>query len=235
MIQNSESIEYKNIKKNLLLHSNYQLIKISGDDAGNFLQAQLTCNVNNINEQPSLGAICNIQGRVECVFKIYKLNNIFYMIIIKELLAQTIENLSNYILRSKVILQAIDQPTIKSINQQELDLSWEKQEILQKIPEIYLTTTGKFLPHNIGLINLGAVNLNKGCFKGKAIINRMECLSKIKKELKILSLPNINRILTPGDKLNHPDVTVVRSVILNNNQQLALIETPIALKEHELI
>ena len=57
MIQDSKSIEYKNINKNLLLHSNYQLIKISGDDAGNFLQAQLTCDVNNINEQPSLGAI----------------------------------------------------------------------------------------------------------------------------------------------------------------------------------
>ena len=114
MIQDSKPIEHENINKNLLLHSNYQLIRISGEDAGKFLQAQLTCDVNNINEQPTLGAICNIQGRVECIFKIYKLNNIFYMRIIKELLAQTIQNLRNYILRSKVILQTIDRPAIKS-------------------------------------------------------------------------------------------------------------------------
>ena len=205
---------------------NYGLIKISGIDAAIFLQNQLTCNITKISTQPSLGAMCNAQGRVECVFKIFKTSNDFYMQIIKEQLLPTINNLSKYILRSKVTLQQEKQ----EINQDDNDkILWEIKEISEKIPEIYLTTTQKFLPHNINLVNLGAVSLDKGCYKGQSIISRMQYLGKIKKELKIIAVQTTKTLtsLIPGNKLDNTEATIVRSVALNNTYQLALIETNI--------
>lgn len=222
VIINSSDIAINTINNEL--PANYGLIKISGEHAEKFLQSQLTCNINHIAEQSSMAAICNIQGRVECIFRIYKLNNDFYMQIIKELLLPTIDNLSKYILRSKVKLQEIPQTTNQSHH--ELNLLWEIQQIAHKIPEIYLATVGKFLPHNINLIQLGAVSLNKGCYKGQAIINRIHCLGKPKKELKIISINNSKQLqaLSPGDQIHNIQATIVRITTINNQYQLALIE-----------
>ncbi len=212
------------------LQENYQLIEVSGHDAATFLQKQLTCDINKISNKPSLGSICNIQGRVECIFKIYKIHNNFYLHIIKELLEKTIYNLHKYILRAKVTIQAIE-TKINNIHNQTDNILFEAAQISQKIPEIYLTTTEKFLPNNINLIQLGAVSLNKGCYKGQAIINRIHCLGKTKKELKVVSIHATDShhedILIPGNKLNNPDITIVRSVVINNNHQLVLVEAPV--------
>lgn len=230
LLQFDISINSNDTLKINVLPDHYGLIKVSGSDATKFLQTQLTCDINYISEQLSLGAICNIQGRVEYVFKIYKLDNDFYIQIIKEQLLPMINNLSKYILRSKIVLQEINQTK----NQRHNSLLWRIQQIAQKTPEVYLTTSGKFLPHNINLIQLGAISLNKGCYKGQSIINRMHCLGKNKKELKIVSILNNEKILMPGDILNN-NIIIVESVTINHNYQLALVEAPIELNENNII
>ena len=62
----------------------------------------------------------------------------------------------------------------------------------------------------------------------------MHCLGKTKKELKIVSILNNEKILMPGDILNN-NIIIVESVIINHNYQLALVEAPIELNENNII
>lgn len=62
-------------------------------------------------------------------------------------------------------------------------LSWKYLDIMQGIPSIYPETTGKFLPHEINLHELGAIDFEKGCYTGQEIIARMHYRGKLKNHL----------------------------------------------------
>src|SRR5690606_9815463 len=61
-------------------------------------------------------------------------------------------------------------------------LAWQANLIIQKIPLIGLAQSGLFLPHDLGLVRLGAVSFDKGCYLGQEIIARMHYKAKLKKE-----------------------------------------------------
>jgi len=85
--------------------SNLSVLSVSGKDAVTFLQGQLTCNVNEINEaQSSLGAFCNAKGRVVSTFLLTKDQDSFLLILPKALLSEVKHKLERYILRSAVTL-----------------------------------------------------------------------------------------------------------------------------------
>ncbi|PCH58321.1 MAG: hypothetical protein COC19_08595 [SAR86 cluster bacterium] len=58
--------------QNLLIDLNdYQLLRVSGEDARTFLQGQVSCDVNKLSQDKSLnGVICNIKGRVIVDFRL---------------------------------------------------------------------------------------------------------------------------------------------------------------------
>lgn len=60
---------------------------------------------------------------------------------------------------------------------------WELAEIQAGIPTIWKSTLNQFLPHDLNLPELGAVNFNKGCYKGQEIIARMQYRGQRKKHL----------------------------------------------------
>lgn len=60
---------------------------------------------------------------------------------------------------------------------------WHLLNIEEGIPAIYPETSAKFLPHEINLIHLHAISLNKGCYTGQEIIARMHYRGKLKKQL----------------------------------------------------
>jgi folate-binding protein YgfZ len=81
------------------------ILKISGNDAANLLQGQVTCNVNDITEsKSSLGALCNPKGRAISTFLLVKTPDAFLMVLPKELLETIQKKLQMYILRSVVTL-----------------------------------------------------------------------------------------------------------------------------------
>lgn len=201
------------------------LIKVSGADASKLLQGQLTCNIEKIpNDKSLLGAHCNPQGRVISLFRIFQLQDAYYLLLPRSMVSIAINALKKYAVFYKTELTdashdfmwlglkgdvdelAIFNPLtfIKIVpgyhimlgdfeliknclkQYQHLPLSaqdWKRLEIQHGIPTIYPETTEKFLPHEINLPNLAAIDFNKGCYTGQEIIARMHYRGKLKKQM----------------------------------------------------
>lgn len=84
--------------------SAYSAIMISGPDAKTFLQGQLSCNLDELNDENAVGGLyCNRQGRIICNFYLMKQPNDAYLMIVHgSLVDKTIETLKHYGLFSKV-------------------------------------------------------------------------------------------------------------------------------------
>lgn len=81
------------------------VLSIAGIDSSQFLQGQITCNVNDLNEnQSSIGAICNPKGRVITTFLLIKSAEGFLMVLPSALLESIKKRLQMYVLRAKVTL-----------------------------------------------------------------------------------------------------------------------------------
>jgi folate-binding protein YgfZ len=90
-----------------LMHSS--LIRVSGTDAQNFLQGQVTCDMREVTAQQSrLGAICNIQGRVIATFRVFFYKEIYYLSLPSTMAAITLQHLKKYAAFSKVKLEEIN-------------------------------------------------------------------------------------------------------------------------------
>ena len=81
------------------------LLKISGVDASKFLQGQLSCDLDQINQDSSqLGAYCNQQGRMISTFRGYKIDEDYYLYMPQSIIEANKAQLQKYALFSKVSL-----------------------------------------------------------------------------------------------------------------------------------
>lgn len=79
---------------------------VSGADAASFLQGQLTCNINDIDDnQASFAAYCTAKGRVISTLLVCKQNDNFLVILPASLVEKVIKKLRMFILRSKVTIE----------------------------------------------------------------------------------------------------------------------------------
>ena len=83
--------------------SHQGLITVSGDDAADFLQGQLSNDIRNVSAQHSqLSAYCTPKGRILSNFRIFKRNEVFYIRLPRSLLETTLKRLRMFVLMSKV-------------------------------------------------------------------------------------------------------------------------------------
>ncbi len=88
--------------------SDYSLLQISGIDAAEFLQGQLTCDVRKITtELSSLGAHCNAKGRILSFFRLFYRNDDYYLLLPETIIQDALTALKKYALFSKVNLNII--------------------------------------------------------------------------------------------------------------------------------
>lgn len=88
--------------------SHFGVLKVSGTDAAKFLQGQLTCDVIALKPGDStLGAYCNIKGKVTSLFRLWRLNDDYYLRMLDGLVEQTLQELQKYAIFSKVELQNV--------------------------------------------------------------------------------------------------------------------------------
>jgi len=94
--------------------------------------------------------------------------------------------------------------------------AWQCLDIVQKLPTVYPETRDCFLPHHLGLFELGGIGLEKGCYLGQEIIARMHYKGKIKKAL--IETSTEGELLTPGQVIDITDAyaqktpaTIIRS------------------------
>lgn len=84
------------------------LIRISGKDAKQFLQGQLTCDLEEINaEQSRLGAHCDVKGRIIAIFRLFFYQNAYYCLLQQSTLPLLLTFLQKYAVFSKVILKEV--------------------------------------------------------------------------------------------------------------------------------
>lgn len=84
------------------------ILQVSGQDAAQFLQGQLTCDINEITESNSFfSAFCNAKGRTISTLLILKNTDTFLIILPEELTQKVINKLKMYILRSDVAINIV--------------------------------------------------------------------------------------------------------------------------------
>lgn len=85
------------------------VLSIHGSDARTFLQGQITCNIEKLSpENALLGAICNLKGRaITTFFLVQQDQETLFLIMQKELLKRTEDELKKYAVFSKVTLKNI--------------------------------------------------------------------------------------------------------------------------------
>ncbi len=86
--------------------SHQGLLAAHGEDAREFLQAQLTNDVRRVDERRSqLSAYCTPKGRMLAVFRLFLRESHFYMEMPRMLVEPTLARLRKYVLRSRVALE----------------------------------------------------------------------------------------------------------------------------------
>ncbi len=85
--------------------SHYALIEASGDDVVDFLQGQLTNDIKLVTEHSGqLSAYCNPKGRILANFRIFKIENSYYLRLRSDICEATLKRLRMFVMRSKVDL-----------------------------------------------------------------------------------------------------------------------------------
>ena len=86
------------------------IIRVSGEDAGDFLQGQFSNDVKLVDEQTAqLSSYCNPKGRILASFWLYREGDAFYMLLPAETVAATLKRLRMFVLMSKVSLEDVSE------------------------------------------------------------------------------------------------------------------------------
>ena len=191
---------------------NRALIKISGTDAEKFLQAQLSNDIGLIDKKNvQLSAYCQHQGKILVLFWVVRLNKSFFLSFPWDLIDKIISRLQMFVLASDVIIENVsdqyyqiglideNHPKAYSIrknlslliepNNKNFEITssldkWTKACIDSKIPEVFFSSSEKFVPQMLNLdINEVGVNFSKGCYPGQEVVARLHYLGEAKRRL----------------------------------------------------
>lgn len=91
---------------------NIGLIKFSGDDSLNFLQGQLSNDLNELHSssknQWHYSGYCNQKGRLIALLKVWFEGDDIFVLMSKDLIESTAERLRKYVMRSKVVIEVFE-------------------------------------------------------------------------------------------------------------------------------
>lgn len=174
-------------------------VRVSGDDAEQFLQAQLSADVALLAAGESgYAAYCTPKGNVIALLRLTRQEKHFLVIVAAALRDTLIQELGKYVLRARVKLEPLAQAVTGTQLGNELrytigddaaktpapppdDLeAFRAAELENGIAWLSPQTSGAFLPQMLGFERLGAVSFRKGCFPGQEVIARVRYLGKVK-------------------------------------------------------
>lgn len=116
--------------------SHYALIKVSGDDAVDFLQGQLTHDIKLVtNNVSQLSAYCNPKGRILANFRIFKRNDDYFLHLRADTVSATLKRLRMFVMRSKVeLLDYSDE--ILSMGVAGLNVASKLSKLFKNLPKL---------------------------------------------------------------------------------------------------
>tara|TARA_B110000008_G_scaffold266649_1_gene293004 strand:+ start:177 stop:998 length:822 start_codon:yes stop_codon:yes gene_type:complete len=188
------------------------LLRVSGSDAESFLQAQLSNDITLINNSVQLSSFCQHQGKIIALFWVLRFGEDFLLSFPEDLSEKVISRLQMFIIMSDVQIEDISGSfsQIGLINEKIKDaysfnenlslLIQTNSEIIQKstsvqakwikacidyqIPEVFLSSSEKFVPQMLNLdINQIGVSFSKGCYPGQEVVARLHYLGEAKRRL----------------------------------------------------
>lgn len=193
----------------------YSTITVSGDDAFEFLQAQLAADLGDVSvSEPLLSAWCNPKGRVICLFRVRKLDTGFELALPFELADAVVQRLSMFRFRSKVQFD-VGVTAAESLGVADSFEDWRLENLRAGVAEILAAQSEEFTPHMLNLDLLGAVSVSKGCYPGQEIVARTHFRGATKRRM--LRFESAAPV-APGDKvtLEGRDVGEVLNAIGND-------------------
>jgi len=186
------------------------LVKVSGEDAEDFLQSQFSNDIKQINEKEAqINAYCQHQGKILAVILVLKKSSNFYLSIPNDVKEILLSKLNMYKLMSKVEIEDYSDKIyqyglIREENEKSFKINdnlsimtsteiftdiqdsaqWEIACINENLPEIHLITSEKHIPQALNLdIDQIGVAFSKGCYPGQEVVARMHYLGKPKRRL----------------------------------------------------
>ena len=192
---------------------NRALLRINGVDSENFLQAQLSNDINKLdNSSVQLNAYCQHQGKILALFWVMRSGNDFLLSFPLDLLDSIKARLQMFVLIADVKITDVTEQYLQigvigksqkdsfTINEQlsliladpksllKFELAsqdyWDKACIDSFLPEVSIASTETFIPQLLNLdINEVGVNFSKGCFPGQEVVARLHYLGKAKRRL----------------------------------------------------
>jgi len=205
----------------------FSVIKLTGPDSLSFLQGQVTCDVNRLeNEVYVPGCHCNAKGKMWSTFLSFKHDDAFFLVMTRESAQSSLAELNKYGVFAKTEISddtqnwyiygsdaAISQGiSLKLAEQHFIVLSreeqstnaqpnvWWQNEILSGRAHLYTTTVSEYVPQMLNLQALDYISFNKGCYMGQEMVARMRYLGKNKRALYIAKAEQALE-LTPGDDM----------------------------------
>ena len=192
--------------------ANRALISVTGSDAKSFLQGQLTNDIDAIKDKNvQINAYCQHQGKIIAILWVLRSGDDYFISLPLELLDIVKTRLQMFVMMSEVVISDVtdeipqfgiisqhssdsfrinDKQSILIGNLPDTELleidnnEWHRACIDIGIPEVYLSTTEKFVPQMLNLdIGETGVSFSKGCYPGQEVIARLHYLGKAKRRM----------------------------------------------------
>ena len=150
----------------------YSKIIVSGADAFDFLQAQLSNDLRLLDDRDELlAAWCNPKGRVICILRVQRSDDGYLLFLPTELAESVQKRLTLFRFRSRVEFE------VGPASPDELGIEcstsdWLLANLQGGRPEVWQAQSEEFTPHMLNLDLAGAVSFDKGCYPGQEIVAR---------------------------------------------------------------
>ena len=196
-----------------ILLKNRSLLQISGSDSEFFLQNQFSNDITKISGlEIQLNAYCQHQGKIIGLLWVMRHKGNFLLSFPSDLLETIKSRLKMFVIMSNVNIEDISgsfsqiglidekKSNAYKINnklsllvESQNNLShqiindstmWDKACIKTLLPEVFLSTSEKFVPQMLNLdIDEFGVNFTKGCYPGQEVVARLHYLGSAKRRL----------------------------------------------------
>ncbi len=186
-------------------------IEVTGDDAFEFLQGQLSNDLRRLENEPAiLSAWCNPKGRVICLIRVTGTEGGYACTLPAEMAESVVKRMTMFRFRAKVDFAIVAPETTltltDAIERGEAYIGREQSE--------------KFTPHMLNLDLLDAISLDKGCYTGQEVVARTHYKGATKRRtLRFESEAPVS----VGDKVSDGDRSIGEVLNVSGNALLAVV------------
>ena len=190
----------------------YKTISVSGSDAFEFLQSQLTNDLRLLETTAEIfSAWCNPKGRVIWFGTVHPTESGYAMSVAADLAEDMVRRLTVFRFRSKVEFAIEEAGTVDP-----------KFLITNGYPFIGAAQSEHFTAHMLNLDLLGAVSVDKGCYPGQEIVARTHFRGATKRRMMRFES---SEPVSPGDKVSEGERDIGEVLNANGTNLLAVVPT----------